>query len=303
MITFEGKCGESKVERTFDPPADLTVKILNLGKCSLEVAFLDASGTAIPVSGKQKTKVETKKTTDKADEIKGTKVSKLVITCSKETAKEGDEHTTADAKDCTFRYETVYDDCTCPTTIEFKDQGSTWNKSAYTDFSSNASGAFKPAEFKDVPGDPNNINVDDTSSLSKPTDLGYVEGTFPNDDVGYYKKTEVDIRTEAPCKIVEVARSTKKLSGYDVPGTTTKEGPDPIDARRSLTKESDQHWIVTDAPGPTLNGPGQIVFFKEYTITVTFQCSTTKKFKESLTYEVLIRTNKKGQLELKPNKP
>jgi hypothetical protein len=194
-------------------------------------------------------------------------------------------------------------DNTC--TIEFRDKGPTHDKKPFKDFSTMVIGPWNNIQqgrkYELKPGLFKNGKFKGGNSISKKTELGCVEGIFdPEHYKGWFKKIEIHIRTNVPCKIIEVNRSKKLLPedlsyAHGFPPCKERIGEDQI-SPWSLIVKSAQHWIVTDAPGTMSPWLEEYVFHREYTVTATFECGT-KKSEKSLTYRILIKTNKKGEIE------
>lgn len=190
----------------------------------------------------------------------------------------------------------------CPVTITPRVSGATHNGQNYADFA-------KP----DLNGDgtPDAQFVPDNPPVTPANELGPIKGeyAFPGNvfAIGYFVKTEVDIKVDAPCKIVFVDRKVKTLPGHDLtPAHPQKDDHivDPAAANAETTIRThpsvpvatDQHWVVTDGPG-TLGPPkANKAYKKEFEVTVTIERADGSRYTRTATYVVELKTDANGEI-------
>jgi hypothetical protein len=289
--TFEGRCGKGKVVFDFDPPQSLTVKVTCRGDCPVDVSFKDKTGKTIQIGGKDSFHVEADK---KQASAPATTAAHVEIACGAEPKKTGadNEQAAADKRDCVFDYEISSGDCNVK--MELREKGATWDKKKFTDYDKQ----LKLADGTII-----------TATAEEKADLGALHAKYDGalksgavvEAEGFFTKVEFEIDVDAPCKIVDVARTVKTLADNNARGSA----PDGADgpAARSKPLDTPQRVIVTDAPGfiaDTENPDGSVgtankIYHKEFTITATIEHKDGSRFKQSTTYEILIKTDDQGK--------
>ena len=187
----------------------------------------------------------------------------------------------------------------CPSTIEQSDSGPTHDGGNHTDLQNT---------LQVNPG----TGVVDLVLTVEPTtlanELGFVKGSYDTEppgggfgQAGLFKKIEIDISTTEPCKIISVDRVMSNLAGHD--GAAMADGTSDSVAAHSINELSEQHWIITDAPGIISQRPTNRIFHKSYTITAKLEDDAGNEFEISTTYTVLIRTNAAGDIDMTPTPP
>jgi len=290
MGHFEGRCGRGKVEYDFDPPQDLKIKVTVNGDCHLLVSATDKGAKPIQTGGKDALDVAND---GKEASAAFNGAAHVTLACGKEPKGDGteDEAAAADKKDCKFDYDVS---CGCSGVVmQLRASGETYDKKAYSDYE-------KELKF----GDGTKIagtarDAAELGALSVKYQ-GQLKGGADVDAVGFFTKTEFEVDIDAPCKIVEVKRTRKTLPDHNV--AKLPDGDDGPPAH-SIPVKTDQQWIITDAAGfitDTENPDGSLgtankIYHKQFTIAATFQKPDGTKFKQSTSYEVLIKTDAEGK--------
>ena len=191
----------------------------------------------------------------------------------------------------------------CELKLAFRDSGATHDGKPYTDYQK--LGLTNNAELLGTSGGPSPADQLGYGGLTYISDSPYARG------VGYFKKTEVDVTVDTPCKLVKVERTMTKLADHTAPNPLP-DGPDPVKVT-SIDMRSDQYWVVTDAPGilKSTAMPGvkagdlakeakNLTFHKKYKVTSTAKRVDESTLTKDLEYDVLIKTDNVGDIISNP---